>query len=100
MDAYEQALNATARPWAPWYAIPADDKRFMRYQVADIVVRTLEDHDRVALLHPANGCLDPVVGHGVSRPSAGGAIGGRGRLPGVPRAVNRLYEWSTGGRAA
>ena len=34
-------LNATSRPHAPWYAIPADSKPFMRATVADIVVRTL-----------------------------------------------------------
>jgi len=42
MKAYEAALNATSRPCAPWYAIPADDKPFMRQCVADIVVATLE----------------------------------------------------------
>lgn len=42
MQAYEDALNATSRPWAPWYAIPADDKPFMRRAVADVVMRTLE----------------------------------------------------------
>lgn len=42
MAAYEDALTATSRPWAPWYAIPADDKDFMRATVADIVVRRLE----------------------------------------------------------
>ncbi len=30
MQAYERALNATSKPWAPWYAIPADDKPYMR----------------------------------------------------------------------
>ncbi|MDH3862274.1 MAG: polyphosphate kinase 2 family protein, partial [Gammaproteobacteria bacterium] len=35
MRAYEDALNATSRPWAPWYAIPADDKPYMRARVAD-----------------------------------------------------------------
>jgi PPK2 family polyphosphate:nucleotide phosphotransferase len=39
--AYEDALNASSRPWAPWYAIPADDKPYMRMTVAEIVVRTL-----------------------------------------------------------
>lgn len=43
MHAYEQMLRATSRPWAPWYAIPADDKPYMRYAVADILVKTLED---------------------------------------------------------
>ncbi|MDQ3031180.1 MAG: polyphosphate kinase 2 family protein [Myxococcota bacterium] len=45
MKAYERALNETSRPWAPWYAIPADDKKFMRRTVADILVRTLERID-------------------------------------------------------
>ncbi|MEM7277790.1 MAG: PPK2 family polyphosphate kinase [Pseudomonadota bacterium] len=45
MQAYEAALNATSRPWAPWYAIPADDKRYMRYQVAKTVADSLESLD-------------------------------------------------------
>ncbi len=35
-------LRATSRPWAPWYAIPADDKDYMRAAVARILVETLE----------------------------------------------------------
>lgn len=42
MAAYEDALNATSRPWAPWYAVPADDKRTMRAIVAETIVKTLE----------------------------------------------------------
>ncbi len=41
MKAYEAALKATSRPWAPWYAIPADDKPYMRMLVAEIIVNTL-----------------------------------------------------------
>jgi polyphosphate kinase 2 (PPK2 family) len=41
MEAYEQALNATSRPWAPWYAIPADDKPYMRAAVAETIVAAL-----------------------------------------------------------
>jgi PPK2 family polyphosphate:nucleotide phosphotransferase len=41
MRAYEDALNATSRPWAPWYAIPADSKPFMRAAIAEIVVASL-----------------------------------------------------------
>jgi PPK2 family polyphosphate:nucleotide phosphotransferase len=37
MAAYADLLDETSRPWAPWYAIPADDKPFMRVQVATIV---------------------------------------------------------------
>jgi len=42
MKAYEDALNATSRPWAPWYSIPADDKPYMRARVADIIIDTLQ----------------------------------------------------------
>jgi PPK2 family polyphosphate:nucleotide phosphotransferase len=42
MHAFEEALNETSRPWAPWYAIPADNKPYMRLQVARIVQETLE----------------------------------------------------------
>ena len=45
MQAYEDALSATSKSWAPWYAIPADDKPYMRYSVAKIVKETLESLD-------------------------------------------------------
>lgn len=41
MDAYQDLLNNTSKPWAPWYAIPADNKRYMRVQVAKIIVENL-----------------------------------------------------------
>ena len=43
--AYEAMLRATSRPEAPWYAIPADDKDYMRSAVARILVETLEGID-------------------------------------------------------
>jgi polyphosphate kinase 2 (PPK2 family) len=43
MEAFEDALNETSRPWAPWYAIPADSKPYMRLEVARIVQETLEN---------------------------------------------------------
>jgi len=45
MQAYEAALNATSRPWAPWYAIPADSKSFMRATVAELIVASLQKLD-------------------------------------------------------
>jgi PPK2 family polyphosphate:nucleotide phosphotransferase len=42
MRAYEEALNATSRPWAPWYAIPADDKPYMQARVAGIIIDALQ----------------------------------------------------------
>jgi hypothetical protein len=37
MRAYEDCLQATSRPWAPWYTIPADDKPFAHWQVAKLI---------------------------------------------------------------
>jgi PPK2 family polyphosphate:nucleotide phosphotransferase len=37
MHAYEEMLRATSREGAPWYAIPADNKAYMRLKVAQIV---------------------------------------------------------------
>ncbi len=42
MQAYEDALAETSKSWAPWYAIPADDKLFMRFTVANLVVKALK----------------------------------------------------------
>jgi len=42
MNAYEEALNATARPRAPCYAVPADDKPFMRATIAEVMVEAME----------------------------------------------------------
>jgi PPK2 family polyphosphate:nucleotide phosphotransferase len=41
LDAYQAALLATSKPWAPWYAIPADSKSYMRRAISDIIVSTL-----------------------------------------------------------
>lgn len=43
MQAYQKTLNATSRPWAPWYSIPADNKHFMRAMVAQIIVENLKN---------------------------------------------------------
>lgn len=45
MAAYEDAVCRTSRSWAPWYAIPADDKPYMRMAVAELVVQSLESLD-------------------------------------------------------
>jgi len=41
MQAYESLLNETSTPHAPWFAIPADDKRYMRVCVAEIIAKTM-----------------------------------------------------------
>jgi PPK2 family polyphosphate:nucleotide phosphotransferase len=45
MDAYEEAIKATASKHAPWYVIPADDKKFMRVAVLSAIRRELKKLD-------------------------------------------------------
>jgi polyphosphate kinase 2 (PPK2 family) len=52
MHAYEESLKSTSRPWAPWYAIPADDKPFMRVCVAETIVETMKS---LGLKYPSVG---------------------------------------------
>ena len=42
MDAYESCLGATSTARAPWYIVPADDKRNARLIVSEVIVETLE----------------------------------------------------------
>lgn len=39
---YQDAINETAAPHAPWFVVPADDKRTMRLIVAQAVLEALE----------------------------------------------------------
>jgi len=41
MDAYQDIFNETSREGAPWYAIPADNKPYMRLCVAQIISEKL-----------------------------------------------------------
>ena len=43
MEAYEDMIQHTATPWAPWFVVPADDKPLARLIVAAAVVDALED---------------------------------------------------------
>jgi PPK2 family polyphosphate:nucleotide phosphotransferase len=43
--AYQEALRATSKPWAPWYCIPADSKSYMRRMIAETIVDTLAQLD-------------------------------------------------------
>lgn len=45
MQAYEDAINATAKPHAPWYLVPADDKKNMRLIVSQIILQHMEKLD-------------------------------------------------------
>src|SRR5918995_178261 len=40
-QAYEEAVNATSTPWAPWYVIPADRRWFRNYVIARVLAGTL-----------------------------------------------------------
>ena len=41
MSAYQELLNETSTQNAPWFAVPADSKPYMRLQVAKIIEQTL-----------------------------------------------------------
>jgi PPK2 family polyphosphate:nucleotide phosphotransferase len=43
MDAFEEAIQATASKHAPWFVVPADNKWFTRLIVAAAIVDALED---------------------------------------------------------
>ncbi len=42
MEAYEDAIQRTATPHAPWYVVPADNKWFTRLVVASAAIDALE----------------------------------------------------------
>jgi polyphosphate kinase 2 (PPK2 family) len=42
MTAYEEMIQHTSTPQAPWYVVPADNKWFTRLVVAAAVIDTLE----------------------------------------------------------
>jgi len=43
MQAYEDCLTATSTAYAPWYVVPADDKKNARLIVSQIVMDALDD---------------------------------------------------------
>lgn len=45
MAAYERAIRETSLEHAPWYAVPADNKPYMRWQVARVLRETLDQLD-------------------------------------------------------
>ncbi|WP_428224183.1 PPK2 family polyphosphate kinase [Flavobacterium sp.] len=44
MKYYEEAINKTSKPHAPWYIIPADDKEMARYMVGKIIWEELQKY--------------------------------------------------------
>ncbi|MFP9099271.1 PPK2 family polyphosphate kinase [Flavobacterium sp. RHBU_24] len=42
---YESAISNTSKPHAPWYAIPADDKKMARLLVAKAILNELEKYN-------------------------------------------------------
>lgn len=52
MKMYEEVLNYTSTPHAPWYVVPADHRWFSAMAVADIVVTKLKE---LKLRYPATG---------------------------------------------
>lgn len=47
INCYEEAINRTSHPHAPWYIIPADSKRAARVIVASILLEELSKHEDI-----------------------------------------------------
>lgn len=58
-SAYEDAINATSSPYAPWYIVPADRKWVRDVYVSSVLVRALEQFE-MRYPDPAEG-LEKVV---------------------------------------
>ena len=43
-DCYEEAINKTSKPHAPWFVIPADNKKAARVIVASVLLATLKKY--------------------------------------------------------
>lgn len=44
---YEEAINNTSKPHAPWYVVPADNKETARYIVAKTILDELKKYDDI-----------------------------------------------------
>jgi PPK2 family polyphosphate:nucleotide phosphotransferase len=53
--AYREILRRTSTPWAPWFVVPADDKRLRNYLIARTVTEAME---RLRLRYPP---ADPAI---------------------------------------
>jgi PPK2 family polyphosphate:nucleotide phosphotransferase len=47
MKYYEDAINKTSKPHAPWFVIPADDKEMARYMVGKIIWEEMQKYTDV-----------------------------------------------------
>ncbi|MCH8546377.1 MAG: polyphosphate kinase 2 family protein [Cryomorphaceae bacterium] len=52
MDNYEDAINKTSRPHAPWFIIPADDKEFARFLVGKILCEEMSKYTDITEPEP------------------------------------------------
>ncbi len=44
MKCYQEAINATSKPSAPWFVIPSDDKKMARYIIAKIIWEEMQKY--------------------------------------------------------
>ncbi len=60
MRAYEEALEKTSQPWAPWYIVPANRNWYRNLVVASVLVDTLDSLD-LQLPEPAEDLTGIVI---------------------------------------
>jgi PPK2 family polyphosphate:nucleotide phosphotransferase len=57
---YEEAINNTSLPHAPWYIIPADDKPMARYLVAKIIYENMVNYTNITEPRPDANLLENI----------------------------------------
>ena len=57
LNYYEEAINKTSLPHAPWYIIPADDKHTARYLVAKIIYEKMVQYTNISEPQPDSNLL-------------------------------------------
>jgi PPK2 family polyphosphate:nucleotide phosphotransferase len=55
-EAYQEVITTTARPHAPWYVIPANDKPYAQLMVAEALIEVLENLDLKEPAPPPEEC--------------------------------------------
>ena len=100
MEAYEDMIQHTATPWAPWVVVPADDKPLARLIVAAAVHLRPEHH---VLLHRQPGKQGVALKH--HAPVHTGAVHGPAAHPdlarsGRPNLLKARHQVQGGGFAA
>jgi PPK2 family polyphosphate:nucleotide phosphotransferase len=63
MKCYEDAINNTSKENAPWFVVPADDKKLCRYITAEIILQELQKYKDIIEPKPDDDILKNVAAY-------------------------------------